>query len=210
MLNAIKKNAKVLIIAAIASTGLVAVTHQLTKSTILEQQRAQLLTTLGQLIDPTTHDNNLATSCILLDAPDILGSKVPMPAYIATMQGNPVAIAIETIAPDGYNGNIHLVMGIDLNGEVQGVRVLEHQETPGLGDKIEKRVSDWVDGFSGQQMDTNDMAKWQVRKDGGQFDQFTGATITPRAVVNAVARTGRYFLENQADVLANAPACEEQ
>ncbi|WP_413112082.1 electron transport complex subunit RsxG [Thaumasiovibrio sp. DFM-14] len=209
MINAIKKNAKVLTIAAILSTGLVAITHQLTASTIADQQRRQLLATLEQVIPATLYDNDLAQSCLTLEAPESLGTPQPMPAYLASQAGAPSAIAIEAIAPDGYNGNIHLVVGIDLEGKVLGVRILEHQETPGLGDKIDTRVTRWVDNFVGRRLSKNNQSDWQVRKDGGQFDQFTGATITPRAVVNAVRNAGLYFLREQTNIIDAAAQCEE-
>ncbi|WP_087016343.1 electron transport complex subunit RsxG [Thaumasiovibrio subtropicus] len=209
MLNAIKNNAKVLTIAAVLSTGLVAVTHYLTAPTIAHQQQQQLLKTLNEVIPSDIYDNDLANSCLMLTAPNALSSQTPMPAYLATKQGEPTAIAIETIAPDGYNGTIRLIVGIALSGEVLGVRVLEHAETPGLGDKIDLRVSNWVESFVGRLIDPSALAPWAVRKDGGQFDQFTGATITPRAVVNAVKRTGVYFLSEQATIVRAAEQCKE-
>ncbi len=209
MINAIKKNAKVLTLAAVLSTGLVAITHQLTAPTIALQQRAQLLETLGEVIPDQYYDNDLAESCLTLSAPGVLGTQAAMPAYLATREGEPTAIAIETIAPDGYSGTIHLIAGINLDGEVLGVRVLEHSETPGLGDKIDTRVSRWVDSFVGKIINPESLDIWAVRKDGGQFDQFTGATITPRAVVNAVKRTGVYFLAQQEDIVAAAQHCKE-
>ena len=131
-----------------------------------------------------------------------------MPAYIATNAGQPVAIALEAIAPDGYNGNIKLIVGINTQGEVLGVRTLSHQETPGLGDKIDLRKSDWVMQFMGKRLNAEDDKQWLVKKDGGDFDQFTGATITPRAYVNAVKRAVWYFNNNQAQIFSQPLNCE--
>ena len=110
----------------------------------------------------------------------------------------PTAYAYETIAPDGYSGNIRLLVGITPKGEVLGVRVIEHHETPGLGDKIELRISDWILSFTNQIIVPESLKDWAVKKDGGKFDQFSGATITPRAVVNQVKRSALVMLENEA------------
>ncbi|EQC1350519.1 electron transport complex subunit RsxG, partial [Escherichia coli] len=120
----------------------------------------------------------------------------------------PVAAVLETTAPDGYSGAIQLLVGADFNGTVLGTRVTEHHETPGLGDKIELRLSDWITHFAGKKISGADDANWAVKKDGGDFDQFTGATITPRAVVNAVKRAGLYAQTLPAQ-LSQLPACGE-
>lgn len=112
--------------------------------------------------------------------------------YIARQDDRPVAAILEATAPDGYSGAIQLLVGVDFNGTVLGTRVTEHHETPGLGDKIELRLSDWITHFSGKTISAENDLHWAVKKDGGDFDQFTGATITPRAVVNAVKRAGLY------------------
>ena len=127
-----------------------------------------------------------------------------MPAYIATIDGKPSAIAIEAIAPDGYNGAIKIIVGIQDNGTITGTRVLSHQETPGLGDKIDLRVTDWILSFTGKAVNDENISAWKVRKDGGQFDQFTGATITPRAVVKAVKHAVTYVNQNKESILAQA------
>ncbi|GAM65855.1 electron transport complex protein rnfG [Vibrio ishigakensis] len=192
---------------AVVSTGVVAVTNLLTEDTIREQQTAQLQGQLNQVIPNQLHDNELYANCVALSAEEI-GSNEPMPLYIATQNGETTAVALEAIAPDGYNGSIKLLIGVDLDGNVLGVRVLSHQETPGLGDKIDLRVSDWILSFADKLISEDNGDLWHVRKDGGQFDQFTGATITPRAVVKAVYNAGLYFKQNQDAILANSPKCE--
>lgn len=196
MLTAIKKNGLTLALFASVCTGVVAITHALTQSAILTQEQAHLKRTLDQVIPSELYDNSLYSACILLKS-DLLSSDQAMPAYIATLQGKPSAIAIESIAPDGYNGKIKLITGISQQGVVLGSQVLTHQETPGLGDKIERRKSDWMQGFNGKQLKADNLTTWQVKKDGGQFDQFTGATITPRAVVKAVKNTLTYYQQNR-------------
>lgn len=206
MLTAIKKNGLTLAIFACASTGLVAVTQYLTKDAIQQQEEAQLLSVLNQVIPPALHDNELYRSCTLVNDP-ALGTNQSMPAYIATLNGEPSAIAIETIAPNGYNGAIKLIVGIKADGSITGTRVLSHQETPGLGDKVDLRVSDWILGFTGKKLTEQNESDWKVRKDGGQFDQFTGATITPRAVVGSVKDTVSYVNKNSHTLYNQAFNC---
>ncbi len=206
MLNAIKKNGLVLAIFACASTGLVAVTHYLTKDQIKQQEQAQLLSVLNQVIPHDLHDNELFSSCTLVQAEE-LGTQQAMPAYIAKINGEPSAIAIEAIAPDGYNGAIKVIVGMKIDGTILGTRVLSHQETPGLGDKIDLRVSDWILSFAGKQVTDSNLDRWKVRKDGGDFDQFTGATITPRAVVKSVKQAVQYVNQNNQALLAQPLNC---
>jgi electron transport complex protein RnfG len=207
MLKTIRKNGLVLALFACVTTGVVSVTHLLTEDTIKAQQTAQLQGQLNQVIPTSLHDNELYANCVLLNSPE-LGGKDDLPAYIATIDGEPTAIALETLALDGYNGTIRLLVGVDLNGTVLGVRVLSHQETPGLGDKIDLRVSNWILGFADQSVSSDNQSDWKVRKDGGQFDQFTGATITPRAVVKAVYKASLYFNQHQSTILTNSIQCE--
>ncbi|MDH5895397.1 electron transport complex subunit RsxG [Vibrio splendidus] len=206
MLNAIKKNGLVLAIFACASTGLVAVTHYLTKDQIKQQEQAQLLSVLNQVIPHDLHDNELFSACTLVQAEE-LGTEQAMPAYIATLNGEPSAIAIEAIAPDGYNGAIKVIVGMKIDGTILGTRVLSHRETPGLGDKIDLRVSDWILSFAGKQVTESNLDRWKVRKDGGDFDQFTGATITPRAVVKSVKQAVQYVNQNNQALLAQPLNC---
>lgn len=206
MINAIRKNGLILAIFACASTGVVAITHQLTASQIQKQERKQLLSVLNQVIPHQLHDNELAQSCILINDP-ALGTDEDMPAYVATLDGNPSAIAVEAIAPDGYNGAIKIIVGIEQNGTITGTRVLAHNETPGLGDKVDLRITDWILNFTGKAVNNENEAQWKVRKDGGQFDQFTGATITPRAVVKAVKQTVMYVNANRDTLLAQPYNC---
>ncbi|NOI68479.1 electron transport complex subunit RsxG [Vibrio sp. 99-8-1] len=206
MLTAMKKNGATLAIFACACTGLVAVTQYLTKDTIHAQEVAQLKTTLNQVVPHQMHDNELYKACTLVKS-DLLGSDQALHAYIGTLSGQNSAIAIEAIAPDGYNGKIKLIVGLDNSGTVTGTRVLAHNETPGLGDKIDSRVSDWISVFKGKQVTDSNLDSWQVRKDGGEFDQFTGATITPRAVVKAVKNTILYFNQNRDAIYSQTQAC---
>lgn len=202
------KNGFLLALFALICTVLVAAVNQQTVDKIKQQEQQELMRVLHQLIPDEMHDNELTAQCTLLLDKDALGTDSPMPAYIATRAGKPVAIAIEAIAPDGYNGNIKLIVGIKTTGEVLGVRTLAHQETPGLGDKIDLRKSNWVSQFVGKVLGSADDKQWLVKKDGGDFDQFTGATITPRAYVKAVKNAVWYFNNNQAQIFSLPLNCE--
>lgn len=206
MLTAIRKNGLTLAIFACATTGLVALTQYLTKDQIKLQEQKQLLSVLNQVIPEEMHDNNLVTACTMVSAPD-LGTVRSMPTYIAAKDGQPTAMAIESIAPDGYNGEIKIITGIDNQGKILGTRILSHQETPGLGDKIDLRVTDWILSFTGKQVTESNWNSWRVRKDGGDFDQFTGATITPRAVVKAVRNTVNYVNKSRDEILNQPLDC---
>ncbi|MCG3726412.1 electron transport complex subunit RsxG [Vibrio cincinnatiensis] len=206
MLTAIRKNGLILAIFACASTGVVALTQYLTASQIQAQEKAQLLSILNQVVPPHLHDNELSQTCTLVSNSS-LGTTKTLHVYQASLEGKPMALAMEAIAPDGYNGAIKLIIGIDNEGTVIGTRVLSHQETPGLGDKIDLRISNWILSFTGRQVTEENQQQWQVRKDGGQFDQFTGATITPRAVVKAVKRTVNYVNLHRNEILQQPLNC---
>ena len=208
MIRTMGKNGWLLMLFGIASTGLVSVTHQLTKGHIayaaeLNQQRI-----LNQVVPEQSHDNDLFASCIQVKSEQYLGNDEVHRAFVAKLGEQPTGIAIETTAPNGYAGSIELIVGIQLNGEVTGVQVLSHQETPGLGDKIERRKSSWVDSFIGKVLEDEKDPSWAVQKDGGQFDQFTGATITPRAVVGAVKNTLIFYDRNKDLLFNQAEPCE--
>lgn len=196
MLTAIRKNGATLAVFACASTGLVAITNYLTIDKIAEQERNQLKAQLNEVIPHELHDNELYKACTLVQS-ELLGTEDSMPVYIAKINNEPSGLAIQTIAPDGYNGSIKLLVGMDINGVITGTRVLAHNETPGLGDKIDTRITDWIYSFNGKTVTDSNESDWKVKKDGGTFDQFTGATITPRAVVKAVKKSVEYYQDNR-------------
>ena len=182
---------------SIVGTGLVALTFQGTAARIAENERQTLLHTLHQLVSPTEHDNDIYTDLITVTDKELLGSAHSINVYRARMGGHPVAAVLAANAPDGYSGSIKLLVGIRYDGTLAGVRVLSHRETPGLGDGIEAERSDWIQEFTGHSLLNPEATGWKVKKDGGQFDQFTGATITPRAVVKAVYNTLRYYQQHR-------------
>ena len=188
---------------AVVGTAIVALTYIGTESQIAENERQALLKSLHVLIPSELHDNDIPNDTIHVTAENLLGSSKPVAVYRARKQGKAIAVVLAPTAPDGYNGDIKLLIAIATNGELMGVRVITHRETPGLGDSIEIARSDWIKGFDGKSLQNPGGLGWRVRKDGGDFDQFTGATITPRAIVKAVHKSLQYFNLNKQALLAS-------
>jgi electron transport complex protein RnfG len=203
---AIEKNAKFLTTFAVACTAIVALVHFLTKDRIQQQAQQKLLSTLHSIIEPTSHNNDMYHDCVLIQDDNFNGGK-PQKAYLATMDSQPQSAALTYTVPDGYNGKIELLVAMNINNLVSGVRVLQHQETPGLGDKIELRRSNWINSFSGKSIESDTDSRWAVVKDGGMFDQFTGATITPRAIVKGVKETALYFKKHKDKLFIQTQYC---
>lgn len=195
------KNSLVLGLFAIATVGLVAVLHQATAGRIANAEREAQVRALSEILPQGSYDNHLLDNSLQLHDP-LLGSKSPQTAYIALKDGKPSAVILRATAPDGYSGAIHLLIGIQADGRLAGVRVLGHRETPGLGDKIELAKSAWIRSFNGKSLSNPSDTGWAVKKDRGEFDQFAGATITPRAVVKAVHKALQYFDANQEQLFA--------
>lgn len=198
--QAIRRAAIGLGLFAVLTAGLIALTQSLTAERIAEQIRRAEAQALFEIIPESTHDNDLLSDTLARDASTELGHTKPFQIWRARKDGRIHGIILPVTAPDGYSGNIDLLIGVAADGQVLGVRVVTHRETPGLGDKIETRKSDWVLDFEGRTLINPDGTGWNVRKQGGEFDQFTGATITPRAVIRAVYRTLTY-VNTHADVL---------
>ena len=181
---------------AVVGTTLVAVTEFSTADAIVENERRVLLRNLLALLPADRLDNDIASDTLELPASQLLGTEAGSTAYRARLQGEPVAAIFNSVAPNGYNGRINLLVGVYVDGSLAGVRVIKHAETPGLGDGIEIRKSSWITGFDGKSLDNPDADGWRVKRDGGEFDQLTGATITPRAIVAAVRNTLLYYRQN--------------
>ena len=181
---------------AVVGTTLVALTEYSTSAAIAENERQVLLRNLYALLPRDRLDNDIATDILELPASTLLGTDDVSTVYRARMQGEPVAAIFNSVAPNGYNGRIHLLVGVYIDGRLAGVRVVKHAETPGLGDAVEIRKSPWINDFAGKSLDNPARERWLVKRDGGDFDQFTGATITPRAVVAAVRNTLLYYQQN--------------
>ena len=193
------------VVGALGLGGLLAM-RALTAERIAEQQRTSTLRALAVLL-PEEYDNDPQADRIDVVAPAWLGSEDALTVRRARNDGRVEALLLEAVAPDGYNGDIRLLVGVDAQGRVIGVRVVEHRETPGLGDPIEIARGPWITGFDGRSLHDPSEDAWRVQRDGGAFDQLAGATITPRAVVGAVRRALQ-FVESHGEALAMAPVGE--
>lgn len=203
---AMKNNAKILTLFAVACTTAIGLVNLVTEDRIKLQTQQQLIRQLNEIVAVDSHDNEMFRDCITspTDNNDLTLAEI----YRARKNNLPIAAALKATANDGYNGKIALLIAVNIDGSVSGVRTLKHKETPGLGDKIEIKKSDWITKFSGKKvLDDNDN-RWAVVKDGGIFDQFTGATITPRAVVKTVRKTVDYFKENKDLIFTTVSNCE--
>ncbi len=201
--------ALVLASAAACAVGLVSLVNDLAQPRIAAVQRARQVAQLTAVMGPVSFDNDPLTDTVSVLDPELLGSSEPLTVHRVRRAGETVAVLVNATAPDGYSGPIRLLVAVDAQGRLLGVRVLDHHETPGLGDGIEERRSNWIHGFDGRSLGDPPAARWQVRKDGGDFDQFTGATITPRAVVRAVRKALEYVARHHDELFGDAPAPNE-
>lgn len=191
--QSISKNSMLLGLFAVLTTGASVLTFTLTNDRFEANQKAALESRLAEVMPDTLHDNDLLSDTVDLEHPIQTG-----PIYLAFDQGQPAGAIVPTVAPEGYGGAIQLLVGIHYDGSVSGVRIVPpHLETPGLGDAIDAAKSDWVLSFNGRSLQDPKADLWKVKKDGGTFDQFTGATITPRAVVKAVKETLHFYHEKR-------------
>lgn len=202
--SSVRRSAIGLGLFAVITGGTIAVTQALTSERIQEQAAKAEAKALFEIIPESVHDNELLRDTIRLPASDILTTDGEMTAWVARLDGEPVGLILPIVAPDGYSGNIRLLVGLDMQGTVLGVRVTSHKETPGLGDRIELKKSEWITSFNGRSLGEPALREWTVKKNGGVFDQFTGATITPRAVVKAVKEALVYFRLNQEVIRSRA------
>lgn len=198
-----------LVFFAIIGTAVLASTFYMTHAAIVKSEEAEKLKLITQIVPPALFDNDIIQDTLRIPADKLLGTDDVTTAYRARIKGEPSAVVLEAIAPDGYSGKIALILAVRANGELAGVRVVAHKETPGLGDYIELPKSPWIKGFDGKSREAYKDSDWKVKKDGGQFDYMTGATITPRAVVKAVNKALIYFGENRDTLFAaNTPKQE--
>lgn len=197
--TSISKNSLLLGLFALVTAAILAGTQAGTADRIAAAEREAAQKALLEIVPLERHNNDLLVDTLTI-APQYwagLGLKNGGDIHIARDNGEAVAAIIPAVAPDGYSGDIKLIIGINADGSLAGVRALTHTETPGLGDKVDLKKSDWILGFNGKSLVNPDVKKWAVKKDGGEFDQFTGATITPRAVVNQVKRTLEFFAQTK-------------
>jgi electron transport complex protein RnfG len=193
--------AATLLIFSVVGAGLLSGAYTLTRPTIEHSELTAKLALVAQTLPPGSFDNDLIHDALPLAANAQLGLKRAGYAYIARQHGVANAVVLEASAPDGYAGEIRLLIGIQADGRLAGVRVTTHHETPGLGDYIEIARSPWINQFNGKSLTQPADAAWKVRKDGGTFDYLAGATITPRALIKAVNRALHYFEQHKAKLL---------
>ena len=196
-LNPVVRSSLLLGLIAMLGTALLASVNALTHERIIEQEKQRMRQQLNAILPVGSFDNDLLGDVIEIVDTMHFRHRAPVTVYRARKYGRPVAALMFVTAPDGYNGDIRLITGIDAGGTVLGVRVVSHRETPGLGDPIEIGKSDWIMDFTGKSLQRPGGRGWAVKRDGGQFDQFTGATISPRAVVRTVHDTLLYFERNK-------------
>lgn len=196
---------------ALVTTALLALAAEITKAPIAQAEREARQKALFEILPRTSHDNDLLTEVIPVpqDAWAGLGLKSGGEIHVARRADNSVAVIIPAVAPDGYSGEIRMIVGINADGSIAGVRILAHHETPGLGDKIDLNKSAWILAFNEKSLQNPEPAQWKVKKDGGQFDQFAGATITPRAVVNQVRQVLEFVDSHRDELFQTAGATSE-
>lgn len=202
--SSILATALILAVLAAVCTALVAATHNITAAKIAENEQAYLEASLAPVLEGIEYDGKLSDSTITIPAPHELPGNQPATIYRVYADDRPIAALFIVSARDGYAGPIKLLIGIDSKGSLTRARVLEHRETPGMGDAIESSKSDWIEQFNGRSLTDPAEDGWLIKRDGGEFDQLTGASITPRAVVKAIKETLIYFANNEETVFAAA------
>lgn len=196
--QSITRNSLLLALFAVCTTALIAGTFLLTQDKIALQKRLAEEKALLEIIPRSRHDNSMLDETVAVGPENTgLDLREEKHVYVARKQGAVTAVIVPAVARDGYTGDIELIVGVNRDGSIAGVRALAHRETPGLGDKVDIRKSDWVLGFEGRSLENPTLAGWAVKKDKGEFDQFTGATITPRAVVAATLRVLQFVEANK-------------
>ncbi len=186
---------------AVVGSALLATANWATKDRIAENERQTMIRQLQEILPPDSYDNALLNDTRQLELPSSISPQGPDTLYIARREGHAVAAILPITAPNGYNGAIDMLVGIRRDGRIAAVRVIKHRETPGLGDGIDISRGDWISQFDNTTLKRP--LRWAVKKDGGPFDQLTGATITPRAVVKAVHGALQYFSQNQQEIFAD-------
>jgi electron transport complex protein RnfG len=200
-----------LVFFAVVGTAILASVFYMTHDAIVKSEEAEKLKLITQIVPSSIFDNDIIQDTLSIPADPLLGNIDSTLAYRARIKGEPSAVVLEAVAPDGYSGKINLILAVRANGELAGVRVVSHRETPGLGDYIELPKSPWIKGFDGKSREVYKDADWKVKKDGGQFDYMAGATITPRAVIKAVNKALIYFGENRDKLFAvSAPPTNKE
>jgi electron transport complex protein RnfG len=201
----LRRAALLLGLCALLALGLVTAIELVTRESIEAARDQARREALAVVLPMDRYDNDPLADSVFVHAPLWLGRDEPARVWRGRLAGKDSELALEATAPDGYSGRIDLLIGVDAEGRVLGVQVTRHAETPGLGDPIERRHSDWIEDFDGRSLGDPPLQDWTVRRDGGEFDQFAGATISPRAVVKAVARALALLERERAAIMAAEP-----
>ena len=197
---------------ALVTSLLLASTYLNTRDRIAEAERLSAQRGLLELFPAESHDNDLLADVLPVPAHYLktLGLRRPADVHVVRKAGEVTGFIVPAVAPDGYSGDIDMIIGINADGTLAGVRVTNHRETPGLGDKVELRKHSWILSFDGRSLGDPPRDRWTVTKHGGAFDQFTGATITPRAVVHKVRDALLFHSEYGDELLAAALAITDE
>lgn len=210
LLSASGRSGAILLAFSLVFTAMMALTYNATRSTIDASREEQKMALIGEILPRSEHDNALLDDFVTVEAAAALGQSEPVRVFRARRNGELVALVFEAFAPDGYSGRIRLLMAVRSNGSLAGVRVIEHKETPGLGDYIDPRKDKhkdrpWISQFADASVAHIALPQWTVKKDGGAFDYMTGATISARAVSRAAGRA-MAFITAHAATLGVLPA----
>ncbi|CAM8373577.1 RnfG Predicted NADH,ubiquinone oxidoreductase, subunit RnfG [Candidatus Methylopumilus universalis] len=195
--------ASAMIIFSLVASAALSVSYFLTKTPIEESDARAKRMFLNQVVPSNLYDNNLVEDTISVEPNPLIGNKKNIDIYRAKKNNQVIAVIIETIAPDGYSGEIKTLVGVDQKDKILGVRVITHKETPGLGDYIEVDKSHWIKNFNLKSLDEMGEKEWAVKKDGGDFDYVSGATITSRAVIKSTYKSLLYVKENKKRLFAS-------
>lgn len=199
------RTAAIMLAFAFIGTLLLASVFDVTRAPIEASEKAARLSLFKEILPAQNYDNDLLASQVTIAPNTLLGNRLPSIANVAKQQQQTAGVILEAIAHDGYSGDIKLLIAIRADGSISGVRVLAHKETPGLGDYIDIAHGNWIKLFDNESLEKTAAEKWQVKKDGGQYDYMVGATITPRAVVKAVKQALQFYQQNKQTLFAVNP-----
>jgi len=207
-MNEVIKSGMTLALIGAICAAMVATTHVLTRDRIAANEQAWLEKSLEPALGDVVFDGGVSDATLVMHPPHELPGADDALIYRVYAGAQPVAALFAVTARDGFAGSIRILLGVEYDGTVTGLRILQHRETPGLGDRIESSRSDWVFQFDARSLGDPDVDGWTIKRDGGQFDQISGASVTPRAVITAVRETLVYFEAHRDDIFS-APATRD-
>ena len=191
---------------ALVGTALLALTYNLTRDTIARSEEYEKLKLVKQIVPSAVYDNDIMKDTVQIAPDELLGTDNLTTVYRGRLKNAPSIAVIQAAAPDGYGGRINLIIAIHRDGRIGGVRVISHNETPGLGDYIEIAKNDWINVFNDTSLENRRDSDWKVKKDGGTFDYMAGATVTPRAMIRAVHKALQYYALHRDDLFVQTDA----